>query len=455
MIDFAGSFEASAIIGSMQGRSGDGVDHATATGYLSEALEELGEHAGQYRIPRLFEPLNHRATYEPLGGPREVAPPPGNGAQEAEEELLANLRALGYIGGDASAPPAPAPGAGPGGAGEQTQVFYHRNLATYFLKRQAYAKAVEQLRLANEREKLPKNYQMLSEAYFGLGRIEEAIAALEEGFKALDNMDPESVLWTVRIELSRPGGRAAALDAARRRASRTAKTPGLDDAIAGLLAEDGKDLQVAKDLYRRSLMADPTRVLAADRLFAIEGLPAAAELEPILRRALAKDPRIDEYHNLLGILVASRGRSAEAVQEFRRAADLDPDNARFAANLASALTRVERWDEAGDAYEKAAALDPSRETYLKLGSVYRRLKRPDRALGAFEKARALGDEGSASLLGIALARAEMHQIPEALQVIRQGLDRHPGDPALRSLYEDLVRRTRTPGSAPGRPGSDR
>jgi sugar phosphate isomerase/epimerase len=61
-IDFAGPFGAPAIIGSMQGRSGDEVDAATAQRYLMEALEELGEHAKQYRAPLIFEPLNRYET---------------------------------------------------------------------------------------------------------------------------------------------------------------------------------------------------------------------------------------------------------------------------------------------------------------------------------------------------------------------------------------------------------
>src|SRR5205085_11288643 len=44
IINLAGALHAPAIIGSMQGRSGDGVDHATAIGYLTEALDELGAH---------------------------------------------------------------------------------------------------------------------------------------------------------------------------------------------------------------------------------------------------------------------------------------------------------------------------------------------------------------------------------------------------------------------------
>jgi len=62
IIDLAGQLGAFAIIGSMQGRSGDGVDKATAKKYLAEALEELGEHARQYNVPLIYEPLNRYET---------------------------------------------------------------------------------------------------------------------------------------------------------------------------------------------------------------------------------------------------------------------------------------------------------------------------------------------------------------------------------------------------------
>ena len=63
IIDLGGPLGAPAIIGSMQGRSGgDGVDHPSAVGYLSEALEHLGEHARQYGVPLIYEPLNRYET---------------------------------------------------------------------------------------------------------------------------------------------------------------------------------------------------------------------------------------------------------------------------------------------------------------------------------------------------------------------------------------------------------
>lgn len=62
IIDVAGPLGAPAIIGSMQGRWGDGVDQAAAHDYLAEALNELGEHAAQFGVPLLFEPLNRYET---------------------------------------------------------------------------------------------------------------------------------------------------------------------------------------------------------------------------------------------------------------------------------------------------------------------------------------------------------------------------------------------------------
>ncbi len=62
IIDLAGPLGAPAIIGSMQGRTSEGVDHATALRYLAEALEDLGEHARQYQVPLIYEPLNRYET---------------------------------------------------------------------------------------------------------------------------------------------------------------------------------------------------------------------------------------------------------------------------------------------------------------------------------------------------------------------------------------------------------
>jgi sugar phosphate isomerase/epimerase len=62
MIEFGAAYGAPAIIGSMQGRHGDGVTPVQARDWLGEALNELGEAAGRLQVPLLYEPLNRYET---------------------------------------------------------------------------------------------------------------------------------------------------------------------------------------------------------------------------------------------------------------------------------------------------------------------------------------------------------------------------------------------------------
>lgn len=62
IIDFAGEFGASAIIGSMQGRSTEGMPKPEALRLLGDALETLGEYAASRGAPLLYEPLNRYET---------------------------------------------------------------------------------------------------------------------------------------------------------------------------------------------------------------------------------------------------------------------------------------------------------------------------------------------------------------------------------------------------------
>ena len=62
MIDFGGVHGAPAIIGSMQGRWGEGVSREQAMSWLQEALNELGSHANRRGVPLIYEPLNRYET---------------------------------------------------------------------------------------------------------------------------------------------------------------------------------------------------------------------------------------------------------------------------------------------------------------------------------------------------------------------------------------------------------
>lgn len=62
IIDVAAGFGAPAILGSMQGRADVSVGREQSLAWLAEALEDLGDHARQHRVPFLYEPLNRYET---------------------------------------------------------------------------------------------------------------------------------------------------------------------------------------------------------------------------------------------------------------------------------------------------------------------------------------------------------------------------------------------------------
>src|ERR1051325_3456833 len=62
IVDFAGSFGAPAIIGSMQGRWEGSVTREQALAWLGEALNDLGDHAARHGTVLLYEPLNRYET---------------------------------------------------------------------------------------------------------------------------------------------------------------------------------------------------------------------------------------------------------------------------------------------------------------------------------------------------------------------------------------------------------
>jgi len=432
---------------------------------IAEAIDPafLAQHPAR-RIP----------SYETIGTPlrRDPSASADPAAREAEAELLASLRSLGYIGGDEGKSDAAAGGAGAAATGgaagaggaaasEDTQVFYHRNLATYFLKRRDYERAIEELRLANARQPLPKTDEMLAEAYLGLGRPQEAQAALKSLLAAHADLDPEPVLWLVRLATG-SGGAASGRAVAAEYAPRTARKPGLDDAIGGLVLETEGKRDEAVAAFRRSLDADPSRAFVAERLLALESPAGRAALRPALQRAVATDPKSDAAWNLLGTVEAEAGHGAAAIDAFRRAVDLAPDDAGYAANLGAACARQERWSEAAEAYERAMNLEPTVPSALRLGSVYRRLRRPEQALAAFTRARDLGDATPATWLGMALSLDAIGRRDEALQAVDAGLVKNPGEPSLTRLRNEIAARAPAPPpagagdrpgrSAPARPG---
>jgi len=61
-IELAAQFRAPVIVGSMQGRWGDGVSRQQVLSWLADGLNELGESAAKHNVPVLYEFLNRYET---------------------------------------------------------------------------------------------------------------------------------------------------------------------------------------------------------------------------------------------------------------------------------------------------------------------------------------------------------------------------------------------------------
>ncbi len=356
---------------------------------------------------------------------------------EAAAEMLANLKALGYVGGTASL----AAGGGVSSAAEtgdaSTQVFYHRNLATYHVKQGELEDAERELLLANERQPFPKTYAMLSEVRAAEGRLADAAAALEDGWATIpEQMDPHTVLWIVELQL-RLGDGAAARAAASRHAAHL--TPAVRTAIEARQLDEQGDVERAAGLYEQALGEDPLLVQAMLRLHAIRRAHGeVARMEPLLAAGIAREPRSDLYHNLLGEILRDRGDVRAALEHFRRATDLVPENGTYLANRAGAAAVLGLDDEALAAIEWARRFDGGdAQVWLGLGSALDRLGRTDEALVALDRSAALAPDDPRAPVARAVVLARAGRMAEARRAIADTRARFPESDAVRAVAQRL------------------
>ncbi|HEX6851575.1 MAG TPA: alkaline phosphatase family protein [Candidatus Polarisedimenticolaceae bacterium] len=383
-------------------------------------------------------------SYE-LVGDRIARRAPAEIDPAAMEEMMANLRALGYVGGETTDPvtapaatgAATAPETAAGGDASQTQVYYHRNLATYHRKQGNLAAAEQELLLANERQPFPKTYAMLGEVRASQGRFAEAAEAIEEGYRTIPSMmEPESLLWLVEMYL-RAGNPGAAGTVVSRLGSRA--TAAVREAIQGRLADAAGNVDAATAAYERALAQDPLLVSVAMRLgdlYRARGAPG--RIVPFLEQGVAKNPKADAYHHLLGELALAGGDAKGAHAHFLRAVDIQPENGLYLGHLANAAAALGRTAEARQSLEWAERWT-GREapSWIAIGGAWDRLGEPDRALAAFAKAREFGAQGPAPEIGTILALARAGRVAQARRALAEATQRFPESRALADLAARL------------------
>lgn len=376
------------------------------------------------------------ATYEGFGN-RHRAPVRTDASHRVEEEMIRELTALGYL--NRTAVPASSDAlresqttTGEIALGESgVTANYHLNLASILAGQGKYAEAEREARAALALAPIPDAMQMLSQVLEkqgdGAGAIEMARRALE---MQRGGADDSGRLRLVGLLLD-----ADRVEKARQVSDADFHQLAMQQTAQGLVAErDGRKAEAVR-LYQEALKHRPALGAAMERLYR---LVPPESLESTVRRALADNDQLAEFHNVLGVILKLRGDLPGAVRAYGRAVELNPDQVDYLANLGAAEMVRGNLDEALAVLERALRKDPDHpDVHLNLGSVYGKAGEPRRSLLAFERAAELGAEGVGLEVGRILGHALLGHREEALRLLARARARYPEDLALRELESDL------------------
>jgi serine/threonine protein kinase/Flp pilus assembly protein TadD len=304
------------------------------------------------------------------------------------------------------------------------------------------------LERGHDPENIDRAIQLLESAIRRDPEFVLAYAALSEAYWAKFERTKEST-WT-------ESSRVAAEEAERLDPSH----PAVLYALAKLYHETGED-ERALDVLDRTLEIQPGH----DDALALRGMILAdrGEVEEAaleIRKAIALRPNFWGHYNLLGLTYYRAGRPEEALPAFRRVTELQPDlpngfqslgatyhsmgaldqavsNYREAiergyswvahSNLGTIYYRRGQFAQAAEQYEKALALNPSRNLYHRnLGDTYERLGRKDDARRSYEQAKEISlkllsvnpnEAPTMSFLGV--IEAKLGNSTEALRLVKE------------------------------------
>jgi Tfp pilus assembly protein PilF len=179
--------------------------------------------------------------------------------------------------------------------------------------------------------------------------------------------------------------------------------------------------------------------------------------------------------NNLGILAAREGRTDEAIQNFQRALQIDPDFVISLENLGSAYRQAKRWDDAQKVLQRALQLSPedaeanygmgmvfaqrddteqayeylqkalaSRPAYPEalnnLGILYLRTHRAEDAEKSFKESIRVAPAFDQSYLNLARLYAIEGDAPKARAVLLELLKQHPGHPQAEKSWSSFRNR---------------
>ena len=151
------------------------------------------------------------------------------------------------------------------------------------------------------------------------------------------------------------------------------------------------------------------------------------------RKALELDANDARAHRHLGAALAAGGKLSEAVQEFRRSIEIEPNAPTARENFGIALARLGRLDEAIEQMQKAAELNPNdARTHSNLGGAFAQAGRMNDAIEQCQAAIQLDPNLADAYNNLGFALSATNRLDEAAESLRRAVELDPNSEQYRS-----------------------
>jgi Flp pilus assembly protein TadD len=259
----------------------------------------------------------------------------------------------------------------------------------------------------------------------------DAIAEIREQF-----LDPYSFL-RAGMANEHTGNHQGAERAYRRGLEIAPEDPELRNALGWTLFQDGRTADALPE-YRRALAANPSNAKAHNNLaLVLIELGQLDEAAKHFAASLESEPKAEIYSDL-GFTLAQLGRSAEALENYKKALELDANCASAHINLAVTLVQSGNFAEAESHYRRALSGRSTAETHNGLGYVIGRQGRTDEAVAEFRKAIELDPKYAPACNNLAEVLVRQGKLEEAESYYRRSLAEKP-NPAVQNALDVVLR----------------
>ena len=326
---------------------------------------------------------------------------------------------------------------------DRAQAYYHLALANTYEEEavtqgrpELVTQAIEEYKLAlNADPSSPQLNLALADLYFRVGRSREAESTARELLKtAPDDIEAHRLLGRIYLRQLSEGKNASAgstvtSDALEQAVAEFVKIIDLDPTsvedrmILGNLYTVKHDQKKAEEQFTTAQGLEPDSeevVLNLARLYAESG-DVAHEAKVIA--AVPEDNRTPKMEDALGAAYEQLKQTKEAIAAFRRAVDLEPDDADARDALAQALLNDNQLDEALKQYKELTEADPENAVALiHIAEIQRRQGKYEDALVTIRQAMKKDPENLDGGYNEGLLLDVLGRFDEAAQVYEKMVD---------------------------------